>query len=74
MFLKRNELAEYPLTGVKQSNRRWFEVDLLGRIQGKVFPDFLILWGGEIKYVLVFLKRSHLLNHASFMHHTHKKD
>lgn len=72
VFLKRNELAEYPLKGVKQSNRRWFEVDLLGRIQGKVFPDFLILWG-EIKYVLVFLKRSHLLNHASFMHHTQKR-
>lgn len=31
---------KYPFAGVKQSNRRWFDVDLVCRIQGKVFPDF----------------------------------
>lgn len=39
LFLKSDQFAEYPLTGVKQSNRRWFDLDLVCRIQGKVIPD-----------------------------------
>lgn len=55
LFLQSNQLAEYPFTGVKQSNRRWFDVDLLCRIQGKVSRIFI--YGGKIKHVLVFFKR-----------------
>lgn len=39
LFLKSDQFAEYPLTGVKQSNRRWFDLDLVCRRQGKVIPD-----------------------------------
>lgn len=73
MFLKRNELAEYPLTGVKQSNRRWFEVDLLGRIQGKVFPDFLILWGGNKIRFSIFKKITSSESCIIYASHTQKR-
>lgn len=53
LFLQSNQLAEYPFTGVKQSNRRWFDVDLLCRIQGKVFPDFHI-WGENKAHFSIF--------------------